>query len=126
MEFVQTKYSVRDGGHYTPGIKYGGTLYISGQLSIDPETGKPAEGGIKGEAAQALKNLDTVLQAAGVSREQVVSCKVYLTDIAFWGPLNEVYGEYFGDHKPARIVVPVNDMYGGANVEIEAIVACED
>ena len=126
MKFVQTKYSVRDGGHYTPGIKCNGMLYISGQLSINPETGKPAEGGIKAEAAQALKNLDTVLSAAGIGKNQVVSCKAYLDDISNWGAFNEVYSEYFGDHKPVRIVVPVGDMYGGASIEIEAVACYEE
>ncbi len=125
MENVTTKYSVRDGGHYTPGVKYHGVLYISGQLSIDPDTGKPAEGGVKAEAAQALKNLDTVLTAAGVTRKQVLQCRVYIPDVAFWGELNEAYKEYFGEHKPARVVVPTNRLYGGCQVEIEAVAECE-
>lgn len=124
IEKVVTKYSVRDGGHYTPGMKYNGTLYISGQLSIDPETGRPAEGGVKEEAAQALKNLDLVLKEAGVTKEQVISCRVYIPDVAMWGELNEAYAEYFGEHKPARVVVPSNNLYGGCKVEIEAVAAC--
>lgn len=125
MKRVETKYSVRDGGHYSPGIIHNGILYISGQLSIDPETGSPAEGGVKKEAEQALRNLDLILTSAGVSREQVLSCRVYIPDVAYWGELNEVYSEYFGDHKPARVVVPSNNLYGGCKVEIEAIAACE-
>lgn len=122
---VETKYSVRDGGHYSPGMIYNGTLYISGQLSIDPETGKVPEGGVKAEAAQALKNLDMVLQAAGVSKERVLQCRVYLPDVAYWGELNEVYSQYFGAHKPARVVVPSNHLYQGCLVEIEAVAALE-
>lgn len=122
---VQTKYSVRDGGHYTPGIAYNGMLYISGQLSIDPETGTVPEGGIKPQARQALANLDMVLGAAGVGRDQVLQCRVYLPDVKYWGDLNEVYSEYFGEHKPARIVVPSNKLYGGCLVEIEAVAALE-
>lgn len=125
MEEIQTKYSVRDGGHYTPGIKYNGTLYISGQLSIDPETGKPAEGGVKTEAEQALKNLDLVLMEAGITKNEVIQCRVYIPDVAYWGDLNEAYAEYFGDHKPARVVVPSNNLYGGCRVEIEAVAACK-
>ena len=122
---VQTKYSDRDGGHYTPGIAYNGMLYISGQLSIDPETGTVPEGGIKPQARQALANLDMVLGAAGVGRDQVLQCRVYLPDVKYWGDLNEVYSEYFGEHKPARIVVPSNKLYGGCLVEIEAVAALE-
>lgn len=125
IQEVQTKYSVRDGGHYTPGIAYNGMLYISGQLSINPETGTVPEGGIKPQARQALANLDMVLGAAGVGRDQVLQCRVYLPDVKYWGDLNEVYSEYFGEHKPARIVVPSNKLYGGCLVEIEAVAALE-
>ena len=122
IEEIQTKYSVRDGGHYTPGIAYNGMLYISGQLSIDPETGKIPEGGIKPQARQALANLDMVLRAAGIGREQVLQCRVYLPDVAYWPELNEEYAFFFGDHKPARVVVPTNNLYGGCLVEVEAVV----
>ncbi len=123
---VETEYSVRDGGHYTPGIIYNGTLYVSGQLSINPKTGKIPEGGVKAEAKQALENLDLVLKTAGVDKNAVLSCHVYLPDVKFWGELNEAYAEYFGDHKPARIVVPSNNLYGGCLVEIEAIAAVKE
>lgn len=126
LKKIETKYSVRDGGHYTPGIIHNGTLYISGQLSIDPETGKVPDGGIKAEARQALENLDKVLKEAGVTRNEVISCRVYLPDVKYWGELNEVYSEYFGNHKPARIVVPSNELYGGCLVEIEAIAAVKE
>ena len=120
---VETKYSVRDGGHYTPGIVYNGVLYISGQLSIDPETGKAPEGGVRAEAKQALKNLDNVLKEAGLTKEDVLQCRVYLPDVAYWGDLNVEYAAYFGDHKPARVVVPSNNLYQGCLVEIEAVAA---
>ncbi len=124
IEKVETEFSVRDGGHYTPGIKYHGVLYVSGQLSIDPATGKIPEGGIKVQAKQALNNLDLVLKQAGVGREDVIQCRVYTPDVAYWGDLNQVYSEFFGSHKPARIVVPTNHLYNGCLVEIEAVAAC--
>lgn len=124
MKKIETKYSVRDGGHYTPAIMYNGVLYISGQLSIDPETGKIPGGGVKEEAAQALRNLDTVLQAAGACREDVLQCRVYIPDVSYWPELNEAYADFFGSHKPARVVVPSNHLYGGCKVEIEAVAAC--
>lgn len=122
---VETKFSVRDGGHYTPGIIYNGVIYISGQLSIDPETGKVPEGGIHAEARQALANLDTVLKEEGLSRDKVLQCRVYLPDVAYWGALNEEYAEFFGSHKPVRVVVPSNHLYNGCLCEIEAIAAVE-
>ena len=122
---VVTEYSVRDGGHYTPGMVHNGTLYISGQLSIDPETGKVPEGGFKAEARQALANLKTVLDAAGVDKAAVLQCRVYISDVAYWPQLNEEYAAFFGAHKPARIVVPSNNLYNGCLCEIEAVAACD-
>lgn len=120
MKRIETEYSVRDGGHYTPGIINNGTLYISGQLSHNPETGIKPEG-IKAQTFQALKNLELVLKNAGCKREDVIFCRVYIPDVKYWGELNEVYSEFFGEHKPARIVVPANNLYDDCLVEIEAI-----
>lgn len=125
MKQIETKYSIRDGGHYTPGMIYNKTLYISGQLSIDPETGKVPAGGVKAETHQALKNMNTVLTEAGVTRNHVIQCRVYIPDVSYWQDVNEVYAEFFGDHKPVRVVVPSNHLYGGCLVEIEAVAACE-
>ena len=122
---VTTEFSVRDGGHYTPGMLHNGTLYISGQLSIDPETGKVPEGGIHAEARQALKNMDLVLREAGLTKDNVIQCRVYLPDVKYWGALNEEYAAYFGSHKPARIVVPANNLYNGCLCEIEAVAAAD-
>ncbi|MBS6955612.1 MAG: RidA family protein [Enterocloster asparagiformis] len=124
METVETKFSVRDGGHYVPAVKYNEVLYISGQLSIDPETGRVPEGGVKAEARQALANLDLVLREAGATREDVLHCRVYIPDVAYWPDLNQVYGEFFGAHRPARVVVPTNKLYNGCLVEVEAVAAC--
>lgn len=125
MEFITTEQSVKDGGHYTPGVVHDRTLYISGQLSIDPQTGRPAEGGIRAESKQALLNLLTVLSAAGLHSENVIMCRVYLPDVAYWGTFNEEYAAFFGNHKPARVVVPTNSLYGGCLVEVEAVAAIE-
>lgn len=124
IETVETKFSVRDGGHYVPAVKYNEVLYISGQLSIDPETGRVPEGGVKAEARQALANLDLVLREAGATREDVLHCRVYIPDVAYWPDLNQVYGEFFGAHRPARVVVPTNKLYNGCLVEVEAVAAC--
>jgi 2-iminobutanoate/2-iminopropanoate deaminase len=123
---IETKYSVRDGGHYSPGVVYNGVLYISGQLSINPETGKVPEGGIREETKQALNNLDIVLKAANLSKDAVLHCRVYIPNVAYWPEVNEVYSEFFGEHKPARVVVPSNNLYAGCLVEIEAIAACKE
>lgn len=125
MKKIETIYSARDGGHYSPAVEYQNTIYVSGQLSMDPETGKIPEGGISAEAYQALENLNTVLKAAGVTKEHVIQCRVYLPDVKYWGEFNKVYSEFFGNHKPARVVVPSNNLYGGCLVEIEAVAAAK-
>ena len=125
MRPIETVYSTRDGGHYVPAMEHNGVLYISGQLSINPETGKIPEGGIKAEAKQALENLHYVLKTAGLEKEDVIMCRVYVPDVKYWPELNQVYAEFFGGHKPARVVVPSNNLYAGCLVEIEAVAAAK-
>ncbi len=118
MRFIEGLTS--KGGHYSPGVIAGGMLYISGQLPIDPGTGKIAEGGIRKQTQQALANVGRVLEAAGCRREDVVMCHVYISDMGNWDAVNEVYADFFGSHKPARAVVPTRELHHGALVEIEA------
>ena len=111
-------------GHYVPGMISNGMLYISGQLSLDPDTRKVAEGGIREHMQQALKNLDAVLKEAGLNRNQVVQCRVYVAGIENWDAANEEYKKFFGDHKPARIIVSTQELHFGCLVEIEAVAEC--
>ena len=109
------------GGHYSPGALVGNTLYISGQLPIDPATGKLAEGGIREQTRAALENVARVLDAAELKKENVAMCRVYIPDVSLWDQVNEVYAAFFGEHRPARVVVSTRDLHHGALVEIEAI-----
>ena len=121
MKLISPRYAGENKGHYSPGILSNGMLYISGQLSIDPDTRALPEGGAAAHAALALKNVERVLIEAGLTRNDVVQCRVYVADIAMWDAVNAVYAEFFGDHKPARAVVPVPSLHFGCLVEIEAI-----
>ena len=121
MKFVVPQYKGENKGHYSPGIVSNGLLFISGQLSIDPDTRQVAQGGIEEHTRLALNNLDRVLKEAGVERSSVVQCRVYVSDIDDWDKVNVIYSEFFGEHKPARIVVPVSKLHFGCLVEIEAI-----
>lgn len=120
MEKIEPKYSGENKGHYTPGIISNGMLYISGQLSIDPDTRSVPDGGIEAHAKLALANIDRVLKEAGLSRNDIVQCRVYVTDIDQWDIVNQVYAEFFGEHKPVRVVIPVGKLHFGCLVEIEA------
>jgi reactive intermediate/imine deaminase len=121
MKKITPKYNSENKGHYTPGIISNGMLYISGQLSIDPDTRKIPEGGMAAHARLALANVDRVLTAAGLTRNDIVQCRVYVSDIDLWDTLNQVYADFFGEHKPARVVLPVGKLHFGCLVEIEAI-----
>ena len=121
MNKIIPQYDGENKGHYTAGIISNGMLYISGQLSIDSDTRKVPEGGIGAHARLALANVERVLKAAGLSRTDIVQCRVYVSDIDQWDSVNEVYAEFFGDHKPARVVIPIGKLHFGCLVEIEAI-----
>ena len=107
-------------GHYSPGMICGDTLYISGQTSVDPATGLPAEGGFEAEMEMALRKMESVLAAAGCAKSDVVMCRIYLPTLELWDRANKVYSDFFGDHRPARIVLPVGALNKGALVELEA------
>lgn len=108
-------------GHYVPGIISKGMLYVSGQLPKDLDTGKIIEGGIDVQAKQALANVERVLVAGGCTLQDVVMCRVYISNMDNWDVVNKVYADYFGQHMPARVVVPTRDLHFGALVEIEAM-----
>jgi len=108
-------------GPYNQGILAGNTLYCSGQLGIDPETGSMASGGAEGETERVLKNLGAVLKAAQMDYRNVVRCTVFLADINDYGIVNDVYARYFSERPPAREAVEVSALPRGARVEISCI-----
>lgn len=121
MKTVTIESKFHNKGHYVPGVISGGMLYISGQLPVHHDTGEPAFGSIACQTREALHNVELVLKAAGCTKEQVVMCRLYIPDVAFWDEVNEAYAEFFKEHKPARVIVPSQELHGGALVEIEAI-----
>jgi 2-iminobutanoate/2-iminopropanoate deaminase len=110
-------------GHYSQGIVHDGLVYVSGQLPIDPLTEDKHVGSIEEQTEQTLKNMAEVLKAAGSDINRVVKTTVYVADIGLWDRVNAVYARFFGEHRPARAVVPTRDLHFGFQVEIEAIAA---
>lgn len=108
-------------GPYAQAVKAGNTLYISGQLPIDPATGAFAAADVAGQTEQSLKNIGAILAQAGMGYENVVKTTVLLADIADFGTMNEVYAKYFTADCPARAAFAVKDLPKGALVEIEAV-----
>lgn len=121
MQIIKPDFKGENKGHYCAGVISNGTLYVSGQLSIDPDTREVCQGDIREHAKLALNNVDRVLKAAGVRRDQVVFCRVYTPSAQNWGPINEEYAKFFGEHKPGRVIVSTTDLHFGCLVEIEAI-----
>jgi len=110
-------------GPYSHAVEVNGTLYISGQLPIDASTGKFAEGGIKEQTEQALKNIGYILEEAGYTFRDVVKSSCLLNDIADFAAMNEVYAKYYTEECPARAAFAVKSLPMGALVEIETIAA---
>lgn len=121
-EVIFTKNAPAAVGPYSQALKVGNVVYCSGQIPLVPETGNLVEGDIKAQATQSLKNVKAVLTEAGADVTNVVKTTVYLADMADFGAVNEVYADFFGDHKPARSCVAVKELPKGAKVEIEVLV----
>jgi 2-iminobutanoate/2-iminopropanoate deaminase len=107
---------------YSPAIEAENTLYVSGQIAVDPSTEKLIEGGIEEQTRQVLKNLKNVIEKAGYNMESTVKCTVLLSDIAFYATVNQIYMEFFPKDPPARVAFAVKDLPKGALIEIDAIV----
>lgn len=108
-------------GPYSQAIVSNGTVYVSGQLPIDPATGEFAEGGIDAQARQSLTNISNILQAEGLTMANVVKVTVLLADISDFAAVNEVYKEFFEAPFPARSAFAVSALPKGGRIEIEAI-----
>jgi 2-iminobutanoate/2-iminopropanoate deaminase len=108
-------------GPYSQGIIANGFLFTAGQIPLDPVVGKIVEGGIVEQTNQVMQNLQEVIQAAGASWNDVVKTTVYLNDLAHFPTVNEVYGKWLGDARPARSTVQVPALPRGALVEIDAV-----
>jgi len=121
MDFVTTDQAPAAIGPYSQATIVGDLVFTAGQVALDPATGMVIEGGIEAQTARVLENLAAVLAAAGSSLSQVVKTTVFLTDMADFPAMNQVYGQAFGDHKPARATVAVAGLPLGVRVEIEAV-----
>lgn len=106
-------------GPYSQAIQAGDFLFASGQIAIDPEKGKVVGGGVVNQAEQCMKNVGAILAAAGASYDNVVKTMVYITNMNFFGAVNEVYGKYFQKMLPARSCVEVASLPKDALVEVE-------
>jgi 2-iminobutanoate/2-iminopropanoate deaminase len=108
-------------GHYTPAMRAGDFVYVSGQGPIDPVTDKLAVGDVEFQAQLTLSNIQRILEAAGVGITDVVKCSVFLRDISEFHNMNRAYAAFFGDHKPARTTIEAKFHQAEMLVEIDCV-----
>ena len=121
LELIATKKAPGAVGPYSQGVKAGNMVFTSGQLPINPETGELLTGDIKEQARMSLNNVKAILEEAGATLEDVVKVTIFLDDVSTFSLVNEVYGEFFSNHKPARSCVEVAKLPLNGEIEIEAI-----
>lgn len=124
-EVVETDQAPAPVGPYSQAIRVDSSVFTAGQLGVDPDTGKLAEGGIQEQTRQALQNLAAVLGAAGTSLGNVVKTTVFLADLDHFAAMNQVYAEFFPEGPPARSAIQVARLPLDALIEIEAIAIVE-
>lgn len=112
-------------GPYSQAVIANGFLFTAGQIALDPVEGKIVPGGIVEQTERVMQNLSAVLSAAGVSWKDVVKTTVYLHDLSHFPTVNEIYGKWLGDARPARSTVQVPGLPRGALVEIDAIAVAQ-
>lgn len=110
-------------GPYSQAIQAGELLFCSGQIPLNPQTGELVQGDVKLQTEQVMENIAAVLAASATSFGKVVKTTIFLVEMADFAVVNEVYGRFFPDHKPARSTVAVKSLPRGAQVEIEVIAA---
>ena len=121
---IQTELAPAAIGPYSQAIRIGDFLYTSGQIALDPKSGKFLSGEIKEETEQTLRNISAILQADGLELENVIKTTVYLSDLNDFVQMNKIYEKHLSKNKPARACVQVAALPKGAKIEIDAIASC--
>lgn len=110
-------------GTYSQAVRVGNTVWVSGQIPLDPKTQQLVTGGMEAQVRQVFENLKAIVEAAGAGFDDVVKATVFLTDLAHFALVNKVMAEYFREPYPARAAVGVSALPRGAQIEVECIVA---
>jgi len=121
MKTIHTDHAPKAIGPYSQGVLEGQTLYVSGQIPFVPETMTKIGEDIESQTLQCLKNVLAIVEGAGLKKENIVRCTVFMIDMSDFSKMNQVYANFFGDHKPARAAVEVRRLPKDVLVEIDAI-----
>ncbi|MDM1405085.1 RidA family protein [Myroides marinus] len=121
MEIIKSQVFPKSNGHYSTAIISNNSLYLSGQLPIDEEGVHYYQSSFEEQFNVVFKNINTILIASGSSLQQVVKVTAYIADVELWSLFNQLFADYFGEHKPVRTVVPVSVLHYGYKLEVEVI-----
>jgi len=125
IEEIQTDEAYESSAPLSQAIRHGDTVYVSGNVPVDPESGDLVEGGVGPQTEQVLENVQAVLEAAGTSMDNVVRAGVFMTDMDAFSEMNEVYEEYMSEPYPARTAVKAEMANPDIRVEIDVVAAVE-
>ncbi|MFC5369019.1 Rid family detoxifying hydrolase [Salinirubrum litoreum] len=125
MEEISTSEAYESSAPLSQAIRHGDTVYVSGNVPVDPETGNLVEGGVGPQTRQVLENVEAILDAAGTSMDNVIRAGVFMTDMDAFGAMNEVYEEFMSEPYPARTAVRAEMANPDILVEIDVIAAVE-
>ncbi len=120
LQIIETSNAPLPAGHYAQATIANGLIFVAGQLPIKPNWEKVL-GSIEEQTLQTLENVKAIVEAAGSDLNHIAKVTIYISDISLWEGVNKVCTSFFGDHKPARAMVPVKDLHYGFLIEIEAI-----
>jgi len=121
MKKIITNEAPVPAGHYSQAISNQGLVFVAGQLPLDPATGKMIEGDVEAQVKQTIQNIEAILLASNSDLNHVLKATIYIPDVSYWPEVNRVYAECFGDHKPARAVIPCGKLHYDAVIEMEVI-----
>ncbi len=125
MQMIETDKAPKAIGPYSQAVKCENLLFISGQIPIDPETQEMVKGGIEEQTKQVMENIKAIIEEAGINMEHIVKTTIFLKNLNDFQTVNEIYGSYFKEHKPARATIEVSNLPKGALIEIEAVACIE-
>ena len=123
MKKISTTKAAQPLGHYSQAVVHNGTVYVATQLGIEPNAEEIVVGSLDEQTKIALNNISAILEEAGSSMSQVLKVTIFIADIAKWDVVNAEYGKFFGEHKPARGVIPCDKLHLGFEVAFDVVAA---
>ncbi|MDF7817293.1 RidA family protein [Runella sp. MFBS21] len=118
---IQTEQAPAPIGPYSQAVEANGMVFVAGQIGLNPQTRQLVAGGVEAETAQIMDNIKAILKAANLSLADIVNTTIYVKDLTYFSKINEIYGKYFEGNFPARATVGVNNLPGGAALEIAVV-----